>query len=76
MSQITITDETILSQLEEGNETITVRDAAGIVRGYFTPLRLSDLQPQISEEELQRREEDKTCNLYTTEEVIAKLRSL
>ena len=76
MSQITITDETILAQLDNGNDTITVRDADGKVRGYFTPLRLSDLQPQISEEELRRREEDKTCKLYTTEEVIAKLRLL
>ena len=76
MSQITITDEAILAQLVNGNETVTVRDGAGKVRGFFTPLQASDLQPRISEEELRRREEDTTCKLYTTEEVIAKLRSL
>lgn len=76
MSQITITDETILSLLESGDETITVRDAAGKVRGYFTPLTASDLEPRINEEELRRREEDRHCKLYATEEVIAKLRSL
>ena len=76
MSQITITDEAILAKLDSSNEIITVRDATGTVRGYFTPFRLSDLQPQISEEELRRREADTTSPRFTTEEVIAKLRSL
>jgi hypothetical protein len=76
MSQITITDEAILAQLDSGNGTITVRDGDGKVRGFFTPIQAADLEPRISEEELRRREEDKTCKLYTTEEVIAKLRSL
>jgi hypothetical protein len=55
MSQITITDEAILAQLDSGNGTITVRDKEGKVRGFFTPLRPSDLQPRISEEEIHRR---------------------
>ena len=76
MSQITITDEAVLSQIDRGVGSIAVRDAAGRVRGYLVPVRPSDMQPQISEEELHRRENDTTCKLYTTEEVIAKLRAL
>jgi hypothetical protein len=76
MSQITITDETILSQLDSGQGSIEVRDAGGNVRGYLIPFSPGDLQPRISEEELRRREEDTTCKLSTTEEVIAKLRAL
>ena len=56
MNQITITDEAVLARLAEGNSTITVRDPAGNVCGYITPLRPSDLQPQISDEEIARRE--------------------
>jgi hypothetical protein len=76
MSQLTVTDEVVLAQLDSGTGSVVVRDADGKVRGYFIPVRLSDLQPQISEEELRRREADTTCKLYTTEEVIARLRSL
>ena len=76
MSQITITDEAILAQLDSGNGTIAVRDGTGKVRLFLSVLRPGDLRPRISEEELRRREEDATCKLYTTEEVIAKLRSL
>jgi hypothetical protein len=76
MSQLTITDEAVLSQLDSGTGSIAVRDGDGKLRGYFIPVRLSDLQPQISEEELLRREQDTTSPRYTTEEVIAKLRSL
>jgi hypothetical protein len=76
MSHITITDETILAQLDSGTGPIVVRDATGQVRGYLTPIQPGDLQPRISEDELRRREADTTCKLYTTEEVIAKLRSL
>jgi hypothetical protein len=46
------------------------------MRGYIVPVRLSDLEPRISEEELCRREQDTTSPRYTTEEVIAKLRSM
>lgn len=76
MGQITITDEAVLSQIDSGQGSISVHDGDGKLRGYLVPVRLSDLQPQISEEELRRRDEDKTCKLYTTEEVIAKLRSI
>lgn len=64
MSQITITDETIL-----------VRDGTGKVQCYLAPIHPADLEPRISEEELRRRENDTTCKLYTTEELIAKLRA-
>jgi len=55
MSQITITDEAILAQLDSGNGMITVYDGRGTVRGYLAPVRLDELEPQISEEEIARR---------------------
>ena len=55
MSQITITDEAILAQLDSGDGTITVRDGTGKVRLFLSVLRPGDLQPRISEEEVQRR---------------------
>jgi len=76
MSQITITDAAVLAQLETGTGSIMVRDGDGKFRGYLLPVRLGDLQPQISEEELLKREQDTTCKLYSTEEMIAKLRAL
>ena len=76
MSQITITDEAVLSQIDSGIGPISVHDGDGKLRGYLVPVRLSDLQPLISEEELERRELDTTSPRFTTEEVIAKLRSL
>ena len=75
MNQITITDEAILARLAEGNSTVTVRDPAGKVCGYITPMRLSDLQPQISEEEIQRRFADNAVAEFTTDEVISYLKS-
>ena len=76
MSQITITDEAVLSQIDKGQGPISVHDGDGKLRGYLVPIRLSDLEPQISEEELLRREQDTTAPRYTTEEVIARLRAL
>lgn len=76
MSQITITDEVVLAELRRGDTTITVRDGDGNICGVITPLRPSDLQPRISDDELRKREGDTNCKLYTTEEVIAKLRAL
>ena len=75
MNQITITDEAILARLAEGNSTVTVRDPAGKVCGYITPMRLSDLQPQISEEEMARRMADPSPG-YSTEEVLQYLKAL
>ncbi len=76
MSQITITDAAVLAQLDNGTGSIMVRDGEGKLRGYLLPVRLGDLQPQISEEKLREREQDTTCKLYSTDEMIAKLRAL
>jgi len=52
---------------------VEVRTADGRVLGTFTP-RLPE--PDISEEELSRRENDTTGKWYTAAEVEAKLREL
>lgn len=75
MSQITITDEAILAELKKGNTTITVRDGDGQICGIITPMRPSDLQPQVSIEELERRRANRGQG-YTTEEVLAYIKSL
>lgn len=43
MSQITITDETILAELRSGRTSITIRDGAGKVCGVLMPIRPDDL---------------------------------
>lgn len=43
MSQITITDETILAELRSGRTSITVRDGTGKVCGVIMPIRPDDL---------------------------------
>jgi len=55
VSQITITDETLLAQLAQANGPITIRDGNGHVRAVLDPINLNDMQPQISEEEIARR---------------------
>jgi hypothetical protein len=78
MSRLLIADETLQKKLGTGSELVMICAPDGTVLGYFTPAapQKLNLQPQISEEELRRREEDTNCKLYTTEEVIAKLRAL
>jgi hypothetical protein len=78
VSQLVIADEQMKAKLCKSDEPSLICTADGTVLGYFTPSppQKLNLQPQISEEELRRREEDTTCKLYTTEEVIAKLRAL
>lgn len=56
MSQVTITDERLRAELERADGSVTVRDPDGRIMGVFTPVKPADLQPRISEEELQRRE--------------------
>jgi hypothetical protein len=78
MNKLIIVDEQMRAKLAKVDEPELVCTEDGTVLGYFTPAppQKLNLQPQISEEELRRREEDTTCKLFTTEEVIAKLRSL
>ena len=75
MSQITITDEAVLARLAEGNSTVTVRDPSGKVCGYITPLRPSDLQPPISDEEIARRLDNRGTG-HTTEDMLQHLKGL
>jgi hypothetical protein len=77
MGKLIIVDEQMRAKLGK-DEPAMICTADGTVLDYFTPTppQKLNLQPQISEEELRRREEDTTCKLYTAEEVIAKLRAL
>lgn len=78
MSRPIIVNDQMRAEFSRADEPAVVCTEDGTVLGYFspTPPQKLNLQPQISEEELRRREEDTNCKLYTTEEVIAKLRSL
>jgi hypothetical protein len=78
MTHLVIADEQMKARLGRTHEPLLICAADGTVLGYFTPTppQKLNLQPQISEEELRRREEDTTAPRYTTAEVIAKLRAL
>lgn len=79
MSKLIIADEQMRAKLGTGNEPVMICAADGTVLGYFTPTtppQKLKLQPQISEEELERRRADTTSPTYTTEEVIQYLKSL
>jgi hypothetical protein len=70
---IILPDE-IGSQLSGVRGSVRVCDRAGQTLGLFTPAAELVLEPQISEEELKRRSKEEP--LYTTEQVLAHLRSL
>jgi hypothetical protein len=70
---ITLPDE-IGSQLSGVRGSVRVCDRAGHTLGLFTPTADIVLEPQISEEELERRSREEP--LYSTEQVLAHLRSL
>jgi len=78
MTQI-ILDANISSKLTEANRSVELCDPTGRVLGRFVPLiDLSvwePLSPEISEEELNRREQAKEKR-YTTAEVLAHLEKL
>jgi len=78
VTHLVIADEQIKAKFSKTNEPLLICVADGTVLGYFTPTppQKLNLQPQISEEELRRLEEDTTSPRYTTEEVIARLRAL
>ncbi len=74
MSRITVSRE-LKEQLQRVKSLAELCDENGEVIGCFVPEReRSCLEPQVSEEELKRRE--KSTEWYTTEQVIRHLESL
>jgi hypothetical protein len=77
MTQI-ILDAAVSSQLHQLGRPAELCDPSGKVLGRFVPLiDLSEwepLSPEVSEEELDRREQ--STEWYTTDEVIAHLKNL
>ncbi len=78
MSKHIVVDEQMRAKLGNPAEPVMICTADGTVLGYFTPAppQKLKLQPQISEEELERRRADKTSPTYTTEEIISYLKGL
>lgn len=78
MSKFVIADEAMQKTLGNPNEPVMICAPDGTVLGYFTPAQQPQklkLEPQISIEEMKLRMAD-TSPGYTTEEVIAYLKSL
>ena len=77
MSQI-IVDAALSSKLGQQFQPVELCDPSGYVLGQFIPKvdlsRCEPLEPQVSEEELDRREQ--STEWYTTEEVLAYLKNL
>ena len=73
MTKITVPGD-FGKQLVQTQDCAVLCDDAGQVIGYFTPAFSEFAESYISEEELARREKEEP--LYTTEEVLAHLRSL
>jgi hypothetical protein len=65
-------DETLRQKLLNLQQPLELCDDAGKVVGVFTPMTTA-AEPLLSEEELQRREQEPD---YSTEEVLAQLRQL
>jgi hypothetical protein len=63
-------DETLRQKLLDLQQPLELCDDAGKVVGVFTPVSTAK-EPLLSEEELQRREQEPD---YSTEEVLAELR--
>lgn len=70
---ITIADPPLLAALARAAGPVEVRSPDGRLIGTFTP---RPPEPTISEEELRRREEDRSARHYTAAEVEARLREL
>jgi hypothetical protein len=73
-----IVDQSLQATLSALNEPVEICDSAGNILGQFwpnIPVDPADLEPRISEEELDRRERTSTRR-YTTEEVLRHLESL
>jgi len=73
-----IADEKLLAMLEQVTEPVPICAPDGRVLAYASPAKPArlKLEPQISEEEIQRRLADTTSPRYTTAEVLKHLRSL
>ncbi len=50
-----IVDGPLSAELLAVPDSVELRDAGGRVLGYFTPARPGDLEPDVSEAELERR---------------------
>jgi hypothetical protein len=72
---ITIADDTLAAALADAGAPVEVQARDGRVLGTFTP-RSKAPAPQISEEELRRRENDQSAKTFTAGEVEARLREL
>ena len=70
---ITISNE-LVGEFSRAGEAVAVRGPDGQLLGTFLPRHPSE--PDITEEEMQRIENDTTGKWYTAEEVEAKLREL
>jgi hypothetical protein len=70
-----VVEGSVRAKLADTSECVELCDTAGNTIGYFTPARIpKDLQPQISEEEIARRQADP--ERYTFQQVMDHLRSL
>jgi hypothetical protein len=78
MSSITV-DAALRDKLSNLLKSVEVRDEAGNVLGYFTPKfdpsKWEETGPEVSEEEMRRREQSNEPR-YTTAEVLDYLRKL
>ncbi len=72
---ITIADDRLVSDLARADAPVAIRAADGRILGTFTPV-VRPPEPDISEEELRRREDSTTGKWYIAAEVEAKLREL
>jgi hypothetical protein len=77
MTQIKL-DAMLSSQLHDVSEVVELCDPSGRVLGKFLPTadmsQWEPLSPEVSEEELDRREQ--STEWYTTDQVLAHLRDL
>jgi hypothetical protein len=77
MTRITL-DAAAADKLRAADQIVEVCDPTGRVIGEFSPAfdpaEWEPITPEVTEEELQRREQSDTW--YTTEQVLAHLRSL
>jgi hypothetical protein len=73
-----IVDESLRNKLHQFNEPVEICDEKGQVLARVTPVddlsQYEPCEPQISEEELERR--GRSNKWYTTDEVLAHLKSL
>jgi len=76
MTDVKITDPVLIRTFKGTGEPLAVCGPDGRVLGYFTPAKesLRHLEPLISEEELTRRENDRTSKTHTAAEVEAKMK--